>query len=376
VEFGRFFEIVRKKKWGGGEKSHFRRNYKKAHEIKSIPKKIGDGRKKENMRALEQKQTQQQQQEEEGVLHWLLEKGQPIVRYYTLIDLLGKSKKEEEVKEAYSDITKRGWAYDILKEQKPGGYWESKEDLYTPKYLATNWKSIVLSDFGLTKQDKRIEETAELFFKEWLGGKGEENNVLSDGEVCIVGNLARFLTRFGYADDPRVKKLFDWLVNDQKQDGGWHCFKSDKGTLDCWEALAAFASLPREKWTKGIKNSVERGAEFYLGRELFREGKRYGPWFRFHYPTHYYYDLLVGLDTITALGYASDKRLKPALKIMEEKRLSDGTWALDAVHPDVGPGADYTFRRQPIPFALEEKGKSSKWITLIALRVMKRVQGY
>jgi hypothetical protein len=310
--------------------------------------------------------------EEKEVVDWLLEREQPVVRYYTMVNLLDKSTNNEEVGGAYSDMTKRGWAFDILKEQEPGGYWESREDLYQPKYLATNWRSIVLSDFGLTKEDRRIEMAAELFFKEWLEVK---DNVLTDGEVCVVGNLARTLTRFGYADDSRVKKLFDWLVQDQKEDGGWHCFKSDKGTLDCWEALAAFASLPREKWTRSIKKSAEKGAEFYLERELFKEGERYEPWFRFHYPVHYYYDILVGLDTITALGYGSDKRLGPALKIIEEKRRPDGTWALEAVHPDIGPGANFSLRKQPTPFVLEEKGKPSKWITLTALRVMKRVQG-
>ncbi|MDG7000803.1 MAG: hypothetical protein JRN15_17050, partial [Nitrososphaerota archaeon] len=97
-----------------------------------------------------------------------------------------------------------------------------------------------------------------------------------------------------------------------KEDGGWHCFQSEKGTLDCWEALAAFAILPRQKWNKGIKRSVERGTEFYLEHRLYREGRRYEPWFRFHYPTHYYYDILVGLDIVTSLGRADDKRLTPA----------------------------------------------------------------
>ena len=116
------------------------------------------------------------------------------------------------------------------------------------------------------------------------------------------------LTRFGYDDDFRVRKLFDRLVEDQKDDGGWHCFESTRGTLDCWEGLAAFAALPRSKRTRGIKNSIERGAEFYLARNLFREG-RYPPWFRLHYPNHYYYDILVGLDVITKLGYGGDRRL-------------------------------------------------------------------
>jgi hypothetical protein len=200
-------------------------------------------------------------------------------------------------------------------------------------------------------------------------------NIFND-EVCIVGNTARMLTRFGYADDHRVRTLYDRLLEDQKEDGGWHCFESDHGTLDGWEALAAYAVLPRPKRTRRIERSISRGVEFYLKRKLFQEGRRkYQPWFRFHYPNHYYYDILVGLDLITKLGYADDKRLGPALRILKDKRRSDGTWALDSVHPDLGSGAEYDLDTTKVkPFALEKPGRPSKWITLKALQVLKRVE--
>jgi len=84
--------------------------------------------------------------------------------------------------------------------------------------------------------------------------------------------------------------------------------------------------------------------------------------------------LLVGLDVITRLGYAGDRRLRAALQILEKKRRPDGTWALDAVHPDLGVGAGYRLRKRSKRFALEKEGKPSKWITLTALRVLKRVE--
>jgi hypothetical protein len=233
--------------------------------------------------------------------------------------------------------------------------------------------ALILSDLGLTTENKRVRKTADLFFKQWLA-LPSATNIFND-EVCIVGNTARMLTRFGYEDDPRVRKLFDRLVEDQKEDGGWHCFESSKGTLDSWEALAAFAALPKSKQTRKIKNSIERGAEFYLERKLFDDGeKKYQPWFRFHYPNHYYYDVLVGLDVITRLGYARDRRLRAALEILKQKRREDGTWILEKVHPDLGAGAQYSLGKKVRPFALEEAGRPSKWITLTALGVLKRVE--
>jgi hypothetical protein len=309
---------------------------------------------------------------DQRVIDWLLEEDQPSVRYHTLTDLLGRGGNDSEAKDAYSKIPKKGWARRILNLQKPEGHWQSRRSLYRPKYIATNWMALILSDLGLTKQNKQVRKAADLFFKQWLAIPSMAN--IFNDEVCIVGNTARMLTRFGYEDDPRVRKLFDRLVEDQKEDGGWHCFESSKGTLDCWEALAAFAALPKSKRTRKIKNSIERGAEFYLEKGLFEEGKKYVPWFRFHYPIHYYYDILVGLDVITKLGYGSDRRLRPALKIVNEKRRNDGTWLLERVHPDLAVGAHYSVSRKVTHFALEPAGKPSKWITLTALRVLKRVQ--
>jgi hypothetical protein len=308
---------------------------------------------------------------DEKVLNWLLEPDQPIVRYFTLQDLLDRKESDSEVVEAHSEILNQGWAHDILESQNPDGSWESAADLYRPKYSATNWKMIVLSDFALKHEDdRRLEKGCQLFFADWLK---DEDVFEADGEICVHGNLARTLTKFGFGEDPRVQRLYRWIISAQKSDGGWHCFKSDKGTLDCWEGLAAYSALPKSKRGRSIKKSIERGAEFYLERSLYKEGRKYSPWFRFHYPNHYYYDILVGMDILTSLGYGGDKCLGPALALLKKKRLTNGTWALDSIHPDLGEGADYELKGRVIRFALESKGKPSKWITLKALQVLKRV---
>ncbi|EQD35335.1 nitrogenase subunit NifH (ATPase)-like protein, partial [mine drainage metagenome] len=187
-----------------------------------------------------------------------------------------------------------------------------------PPYRTTNWNALVLADLGLDRHDRGIRTIAERIVDYKLRLSSPFN--FFHEEVCIVGNTARMLTRFGFGDDPKVRRLYDWLLDDQRADGGWSCAQGTPGTLDAWEALAAFAVIPKAERSPRMDRAIERGAEFYLGRRLFQEGKRYAPWFRLHFPTHYFYDLLVGLDLLTRLGYAGDPRLAPALEWLRGRR--------------------------------------------------------
>ncbi len=173
-----------------------------------------------------------------------------------------------------------------------------------------------------------------------------------------------------------MESALGWLVKNQASNGGWSCFGSG-GNLDSWEGMSAFAAYPKQLWTKSVKSAVEKGAEFYLRKSMDQQGARYEPWYRFHYPVHYYYDLLVGLDFMTALGYGDDRRLAKAIALLKEKRGPDGKWNLDAVHPDVEGGmADWYSKHSnqaPTPFAIEKAGRPSKMITLRAMLVLQRL---
>ncbi|NNN16761.1 MAG: hypothetical protein HKL79_00110 [Thermoplasmata archaeon] len=320
--------------------------------------------------------------EDSTVIRWLLEDDQPVAQYYTLIDLLGRTGDDPEVRSARSRIARAGWAYDQLRSQGSKGFWEAHEPknvgewvnfLYFPTFRATNWRALVLSDFGLDATNPRIKKIAELIFEYKLRRSSPFN--FFHEEACISANTARMMTRFGYADDIRVRKLYDWLLEDPRENGGWNCSQDTPGTLDVWEPLAAFAALPKAKRSPKMERAISKGAEFYLDRKLFQEGRPYAPWLRLHYPNHYFYDILIGLDVLTDLGFGGDRRLRPALKILMEKRRRDGTWLMDRSHPDLGPGTTIHPDKNKIrPLVIEEPGRPSKWITLKALRVRKRVE--
>jgi hypothetical protein len=210
-----------------------------------------------------------------------------------------------------------------------------------------------------------------------VGGFGK-----GKGHHCFTANMARGLIRFGYAGDERVRRTMEWLVKTAHPKGGWTCRFSKEGpapsrSLDAWEGLAAFSVYPRTKWTRGMHSVVERTAEYYLDRELHLQGDRYEPWYRFHWPVHYYYDLLVGLDCLTALGYGEDRRLGYALELLRSKQRKDGKWVLDAVQTDPDPESAVWFAQHPgklpTPLAFEKVGEPSKMITLRARTVLARL---
>ncbi len=306
--------------------------------------------------------------------NWLLEEDQPAIRYLALTQLLDRPVDDPEVRAAREAIPRKGWAADILAEQRPSGWWVSEENLYRPKYLSTNWMLLVLSDLGLTKEDPRIGKACDLWIKRFArkdGGFAMDGSKKS--HLCTTGNMARALVRFGYADQPAVRSAFEWMVRNRDKNGGWSCFGSGRN-LDSWEPMSAFAAYPKEKWTAEMTRAVEQGAEFYLSRELHKQGTRYGPWYRFHYPVHYYYDMLVGLDFLTALGYADDPRLAYATALLEKRRGRDGRWVLDAAHPDLeGSVVKWYAKGMPTPFTLETLGRPSKMITLRAMVVRHRM---
>jgi hypothetical protein len=319
-----------------------------------------------------------------GVLEWLQEPSQPSLRYLTLTQLLGRRDSDAEVRAAQAKIPTAGWVSDTLARRDPGGWWVREGGWLEPRFLGTNWTLLALSDLGATRAIPEVRASCEYWMaRSPLQGGGVGGFGKGKGHHCYTANMARALVRMGYGEDPRIRLTMEWLVRTAHPKGGWTCrwnkdAPAPSRSLDAWEGLSAFAAYPRSKWTPAMKSCVELGAEYFLERELHRQGDRYEPWYRFHWPPHYYYDLLVGLDCLTELGYGDDPRLGYALDLLRKKRGRDGRWTIDAAQPDPdAEGAAWYAahpNRRPPPLEFEPAGQPSKMITLRALRVLSRVE--
>ncbi len=335
-------------------------------------------------------------------LNWLLEESNPSVRYFTLRDLLDKSENDPQVVAAKRAIADSRSVMKILAKQNPEGYWEERDIPYLPKYKSSYWQVMTLGYLGLDRSNDGVRRACEFILqfqleeggfssyslkgilheydllqkkgkklpslKEWASASVHEHQY-----SCLTGNMVAALIRISYGTDARVKRALQWLIDVQNEDGGWLCpyWKAHvRDTHGCFYGticpLEAFSEVPKESWTREMKETVERGAEFLLMHRLFKadhhEYKTINKsWLQLGFPWFSGYNILRGLDVLTKLGYVSDERLDDAVELLLQKRLNDGTWVLEST-----PAG----RMQT---NLESKGKPSKWITLIALRVLKRV---
>lgn len=322
---------------------------------------------------------------------WLLEKNNPSVRYYTLIDILEKPKTDLEVREAKQDIMETGVVPAILSKQNKEGYWEKPERFYVEKYKGTVWQLIILAELGADGKNNNIRNACEFILensqdKKSNGfaysvsakkGGGRHSEVIP----CLTGNMVWSLIKLGYLDDSRVQRGIKWITSYQRFDDGiqeaakgWPydrlkaaCLGRHTCHMGAVKALKALAEIPENKRSPDVKSTIKRGVEYLLIHHIYKRSHDLNRiskpgWLKFSFPLMYQTDALEILGILTHLGYR-DKRMQDAIDIMISKQDDQGKWKLEK-----------TFNGR-FQVNIEKKGKSSKWITLNALRTLKRFYG-
>ena len=336
----------------------------------------------------------------QSVLVWLLEENEPSARHEAMTSLLGRDENEIQVIQAKKLIGTQGWASRIFERQKDETYWDNPKSCYVPKFSACSWQLLVLADLGVSSKDPRVAKAVEHFLELHNVESGgislrPKGNPKFEPHICATGNMIRALAKMGYADDDRILKALDWLLGKQLQDGGWNCAPPGKhgSFMATIEPLWALSEMMSHDAREGWEASAKRGCEFLLKHHLYKSDKDDSvillDFLRTHYPLHYSYDFLHGLRVLTELGVKNDPRLNDAVSLLLEKRLPDGRWLLEGVyrgwrHTHAMHGEETVSRpeeRELITegwgsertIQIEEAGKPSKWITLQALIVLKRL---
>ncbi|ODS35379.1 nitrogen fixation protein NifH [Candidatus Altiarchaeales archaeon WOR_SM1_SCG] len=318
---------------------------------------------------------------------WLLEKDNPSVRYFTLINILEKPENDPEVMAAKQEIMKTGVVPKILANQKDEGNWENPGRFYTAKYRGTVWQLLILAELGADEENNGIKKACEFIlensqdpesggFSMWVSAKkggGRHSGVIP----CLTGNMVYSLIKFGYLEDYRVRHAINWITTYQRFDDGTEKpptgWPYDKA-FACWgkhschmgvvKTLKALAEIPHSKKSGDVENTIELGAEYMLKHHIHKRSHDLNRvskpgWLRFGFPLMYQTDALEILGILTNLGYR-DERMQEAVDLVVSKQDEQGRWKLEN-----------TFNGR-FQINIEQKGKPSKWITLRAMSVIKR----
>ena len=299
---------------------------------------------------------------------WLLEESNPSVRYFALKWLLDKPENDADVLAAQEAIAQSDPVQKILKKQKPEGYWGTD-----PRPLHGTSRHLNILFWLGYQGDSNVKRAMEYRMDGGLlpnGAYGYEIKGSFMELPCHGGLLLQQMLRFGFRDDPRARKLLNWLVPLQEPDGAWPCVSKKRPFSCSWatvDVLRAYRDLPPEWITPEIIASRDKAVELFLNSNIYQYGKsKPSPrWLEFGYPLEWDSDVLEVLELVAPFVSPDEARIQECLQFVMDKQDEQGRWPCEK-HPKGGKWMQKFFE-------FEELGQPSKWVTLHALRMLKNL---
>lgn len=294
---------------------------------------------------------------------WLLEKSDPAVRAMTLRQLLDRTSRDVDLREAQQRAMASPPISTILKRERADGSWVGP-NLYQPKYQSTHWQNLLLIEYGADPNDPRVRRAARRVLEDVQDPEASGMGwVFSQdhGGSCFVGNVVRYVSLAGYGADARVEPLVQRLLRESKKyDAACPINGNDPCAWGYARLVWGLAALPESARTREVERTLRRGVEFLLSYKL--EGGRYPTatepsylWRQLSFPLFYQADVLFVLRAIDAAGALDDPRIQPALAWLLARQDSRGRWAGRAPYSDRMPS----------------RVDASKWVTLQVLTILK-----
>ena len=306
----------------------------------------------------------------------LLQVSVPPVKYWLLVDTLGKDEHDPLVQRTIAECKTYPPRLKLIRSMREDGTWpiskakKVREDAGPGPPVGWTYITMLrnlqlLEDMKTDKEEGFIQVTLE----KMLSWQQKDGYILGPYHDLFPlphynGYAVRNLFIYGLGDDPRVKKLADWLLSMQRHDGGWvipyqedvkylpeyrnmkaHDFmglvrrgetprsdpKGYRDTPSCtWTTMMVVRGLARnEKYRR--RKELRKGADFFLDRffkrnwheAYYRSEKN---WTRLIYPP-YIGSGLTALYLLTILGYGpSDGRMEKPIRWLLSQRHSDGYW--------------------------------------------------
>lgn len=330
------------------------------------------------------------------LLEWLLEPGNPMVRYNTLVNILDKPADSTEVLEARRSMMSSRPVSAILKgleagivDEKDAAKWGEPAAIagYVPKYRGAVWRLIFLAQAGADPEDPRVAVLCQHIMKHAYSEKHKTFAVsfraksgYNDALMpCFMGNMVWSLCAMGYGERPEVRNSFRFLVDHQRfDDGDWKTPNTYpySGRRDrCWGAhtcywgvtklLKAMTYVPYSYWTTEALDAKRKAIDFILLHRLIWSSHALdrsvttnatNPT-RLTAPLTYYDDAVEIISNLLTLG-VKHEAIDSTIEYVIDYADMNGRWA-----------ADNTPEPLDAPFA--KKRRESKWITYRVLRMLK-----
>ena len=316
---------------------------------------------------------------------WLLE-GEPFIAYRARRDLLGQAEEDGQVQAAREAMLGSAPVQKLVEDLSawPGTVIASHKSAGQPFHQQT-----FLADLGLTAGDPGVDKitagilahtSAEGPFQLPMniplhyGGTGQEQWAWA---LCDAPLLVYALVKFGLQDHPAVQAAVGHLVG-LVRENGWPCAVSKElgkwrgpgrkedpcpyatlvmlkalSQMDAWRDSPACHTGAEALLALWQDSAAQHPYMFYMGTD-FRKAKVPFIW----------YDLMHVLDVLSRFAWLrQDPRFLDMLRVLKEKADPQGCFTLESVWT---AWKAWEFGQKKVP---------SRWLTLLAWRIIARVEG-
>jgi len=319
---------------------------------------------------------------DDKLVQWLLT-GSSWTEYLTRLDLLEQTKDEPQTMQSYNALLAHHeiknliselseWPGPILKSHKKAGHHIHK--------------LVFLADIGIRATAPGVEKITQRILEHSstsgpfqvlvninprYGGTGEDQFAWM---LCDAPLVTYALVKFGLREHPAIQESLSYLVS-LIRDNGWPCAVSPEmgkfrgpGRKDdpCPYANLVMVKLLAQFPERHSDPAMKIGVETILS--LWEQKKERRPYL-FAMGTDFsklkapliWYDILHVTDVLTQIPWVlDDRRLQEMIEVVKNKTGQDGKFTAESIWMD-WKGWEFGQKKEP-----------SKWITLIAHRILKR----
>lgn len=293
---------------------------------------------------------------------WLLEVENPSARYLALRDLFDNGAGDPATAAAQEAISAWRPVHEVLTLMDPSEFWGRFGRPYYGGALSTQATLNVLAELG-TPANAQIQAACGhlLEYGQHPDGGFGPNPTQQPPTLCYTGIAIRTLVRFRVGSGDGLEHAIDFLVQKSQDPAKLVCpYCSDP--FCGWgisKALGAFSALPAPLRTPERMDAARALASVILDHTMDFE-QRDAHWLQLGFPLDYQSDLAELCDAIAGLGLfdpVSDARFARLLDALSAAREPAGWWIK---------------RFGTRVLQVERLGAPSKWITIRALRALRR----